>query len=257
MSEHGDAFRLDAVTFVGEGGKSVLDRISLSAQPGSSTALVGHVGGGKTTVLRLLAGLVKPSSGKVQVFGVDPSSLGYEGQRTHRMTVGYAFESTGLLGNMTLRDNIALPLAYHDVGNDGGERTRAKVFELASELEIERHLDEHPSYANGSIKKRALGARALALEPRLLLCDEPQVGLTVRQARVVARALEKRRLERGLTILIADHDGHLDPFVVTRTFYVENGRPLEAPSLRPPRDRDDSHGLERVSLTTDLIYRGS
>jgi ABC-type lipoprotein export system ATPase subunit len=257
MSDQGDSFRLDAVAFVGEGGRLVLDQLTLAGRPGTSTALVGHVGGGKTTVLRLLAGLVAPSSGKVTVFGNDPLAASYEARRAHRMNVGYAFESTGLIGNMTLGENIALPLAYHDVGHDGGTRTAARVHELACELEIERHLDELPSRANGSIKKRALVARALALAPRLVLCDEPQVGLTLRQARVVSAALERRRLGEGLTVIVADHDGHLDPFVVTRTFYMENGRPLDVPSLRPPRDRDDSPRLERISLTTDLIYRGN
>jgi ABC-type lipoprotein export system ATPase subunit len=253
VSNQDESFRLDAATFIAEGGRTVLDRLTLSAKPGTSTALVGHVGGGKTTVLRLLAGIVAPSSGRVTVFGADPLAADYEARRAHRMNVGYAFESTGLIGNMTLGENIALPLAYHDLGRDGGARTAARVLELASELEIERHLDELPSRANGSIKKRALVARALALSPRLLLCDEPQVGLTLRQARVVSAALERRRLGEGLTIVIADHDGHLDPFVVTRIFYMENGRPLDVPSLRPPRDRDDAP----ISLTTDLIYRGS
>jgi ABC-type transporter Mla maintaining outer membrane lipid asymmetry ATPase subunit MlaF len=252
-----DAFRLDAVTFLGEKGRVVLDALSLSAKPGSATALVGHVGGGKTTVLRLLAGLVAPASGKVSVFGIDPATLSYEELRAHRMRVGYAFEWTGLLGNMTLGENIALPLSYHGDGDETEARTANKVRELAEELEIDRHLDEYPAHANGSIKKRALSARALALEPKLLLCDEPQVGLTPRQARVVSAAIERRRRSRGLTVVIADHDGYIDPFVVTRTFYLENGRTRTAPSIHPPQERDESLRSDRVSLTPDIIYRGT
>ena len=118
------------------------------------------------------------------------------------------------------------------------------------------HLDEAPFRANGSVRKRALIARALAAEPKLLLCDEPQVGLTRREATLVSDAIDRRR-SKGLTVVFADHDAYLDPFVVTRTFYLENGRLLTAPSMRPPTDRADVPLAERMSLSTDLIYRGT
>jgi ABC-type lipoprotein export system ATPase subunit len=249
-----DAFRLDDVVFSSYEGRAVLDRLTLAGTPGSATALVGHVGGGKTTVLRLLAALVRPTHGSVRALGVDLAALSYEGLRAHRMKVGYAFESTGLVGNMTIGENIALMLSYH--GDDPGHAA-TKARELAEELQIDEHLDEAPFRANGSVRKRALIARALAQGPKLLLCDEPQVGLTRREASLVSDAIERRRASNGLTVVFADHDGYLDPFVVTRTFYLENGRLLTAPSIRPPTDRADVPLAERMSMSTALIYRGT
>ncbi|HKQ68680.1 MAG TPA: ATP-binding cassette domain-containing protein [Polyangiaceae bacterium] len=254
MQASSDVFRLDDVTFVGDHGRTTVSRLSLSAKPGSATALVGHVGGGKTTVLRLLAALVVPQSGSVRVFDTDLATLSYEELRRHRMRVGYSFESTGLVGNMSIGENIALPLRYHYLL---GERADEKVKELALELEIEDYLDEPCFRVNGSVRKRALTARALALEPKLLLCDEPQVGLTRREACLVSDAIDRRRLVNGLSVVFADHDGYLDPFVVSRTFYLENGRLLTAPSMRPRTDREVAPLPERLSLSTDLIYRGS
>jgi len=254
MSSAQDAFRLDSVIFSSYEGRAVLDRLTLAGTPGSATALVGHVGGGKTTVLRLLAALVRPTYGSVHVFGVDLATLSYESLRAHRMQIGYAFESTGLVGNMSIGENIALMLSYH---GHSPRRAAAKAHEVAEELQIEEHLDEAPFRANGSVRKRALIARALAAEPKLLLCDEPQVGLTRREATLVSDAIDRRRSSKGLTVVFADHDAYLDPFVVTRTFYLENGRLLTAPSMRPPTDRADVPLSERMSLSTALIYRGT
>jgi phospholipid/cholesterol/gamma-HCH transport system ATP-binding protein len=251
-----DAFRLENVTFHNDQGRAVVERLSLSGKRGSATALVGHVGGGKTTVLRLLAALIAPSSGTVRALGVDLSTLSYEGVRAHRMQVGYAFESTGLVGNMTLGENIGLALSYHDEGKVAASSTLEKVRDIAEELHIVRHLNDPPFRANGSVRKRALVARALIREPTLLLCDEPQVGLTPKEARLVSNAVERRRLRNNLTVVFADHDGYLDPFIVDRTFYLENGRLLIAPSMRPPTDRQAVPPAARISLSTDLIYRG-
>jgi len=254
MSTEEDAFRLDDVVFSSYEGRTVLNRLTLAATPGSATALVGHVGGGKTTVLRLLAALVRARYGTVRALGVDLATLSYEGLRAHRMQIGYAFESTGLVGNMTVGENIGLMLSYH---GDDARQAAVKTREIAEELQIHEHLDEAPFRANGSVRKRALIARALAIEPKLLLCDEPQVGLTRREACLVSDAIERRRRSKGLTVVFADHDGYLDPFVVTRTFYLENGQLLRAPSIRPPTDRADVPLTERMSLSTALIYRGT
>ena len=158
---------------------------------------------------------------------------------------------------MTLGENIGLALAYEDERQElpSSLPTRSKT--SPKSCASRRHLNETPFRANGSVKKRALLARALVREPELLLCDEPQVGLTPKEARLVSNAIERRRLRGGLTVVFADHDGHLDPFVIDRVVYLENGRLLLSPSLRPPTDRQAVPPGARISLSTDLIYRGS
>lgn len=234
--------------------RAVVDRVSLVAARGSATALVGHVGGGKTTLLRLLAGLVPPTSGAVRVFGEDLSTLSYEGTRAHRRRVGYVHEGAALLGNLTLGDNVGLPLLYHDAARVGRAEVERRVRALADELGLTDALSSLPHATNASFRKRALFARALVLEPSVLLCDEPQMGLVAKEARRVAEAIERRRAERAMTVVYADHDGYLDPFVADRVLYVERGRLLSRPSIVPPADLPSDDG-DRLSLPTAAIYR--
>lgn len=235
--------------------RAVVDHVSLVAAPGSATALVGHVGGGKTTLLRLLAGLAAPTAGSVRVFGEDLATLSYDGMRAHRRRVGFVHEGTGLLGNLTLGDNVGLPLLYHDAARLGRADIERRVRAIADELGLSEALASLPHRTNASFRKRALFARALVLEPKVLLCDEPQVGLTKKEARRVADAIERRRAARGMAVVYADHDGYFDPFVADRVLYVEHGRLLTRPSMQPPADlRPDDDG-ERLSLTTAAIYR--
>jgi len=254
MSSAQEAFRLNSVVFSSYEGRAVLDRLTLAGAPGSANRAGRPCRRRKDDRAAAPAALVRPTYGSVHAFGVDLATLSYESLRSHRMQIGYAFESTGLVGNMSIGENIALMLSYH---GHSPRRAASKARELAEELQIDEHLDEAPFRANGSVRKRALIARALAAEPKLLLCDEPQVGLTRREATLVSDAIERRRSSRGLTVVFADHDAYLDPFVVTRTFYLENGRLLTAPSIRPPTDRADVPLAERMSMSTALIYRGT
>ena len=91
--------------------------------------------------------------------------------------------------------------------------------------------------ADASVRKRTLVARALMLEPSLLLCDEPQVGLVAKEAQLVNEAFKRRRASRQMTVVFADHDGELDPFEVDQRWHIEEGRVLERPSVVPPLDR--------------------
>ena len=239
---------VDRVSFVDELGRAVLDGVSLHVQAGESIAIVGHNGGGKTTLLRLLAGLFAPTSGTIEVLGLDVAKASYREMARHRTRVGFVFELAGLWANRTIEENVALPLRYHGHALDPAAIQR-KVRDLAGELGIERELAIPSFRANASVRKRALVARALALEPEVLLCDEPQVGLVRKEAELVAAAMERRRSERGLGVVIADHDGYLDPYVVDRSVFLENGRLLNRPSAAPPQDRQSDPESSPASVT--------
>lgn len=237
------AVALESVTVENDLGRVVVRDVSLTVEAGESVALIGHNGGGKTTILRLAAGLGAPTSGVVRTLGVDLSTASYAERRQHHLAVGFVFELGGLLANRTVYDNVSLPLAYHRA-DASPRRVDARVRSIAAELGIADDLDTPSFRVNASVRKRALFARALVLEPRLLLCDEPQIGLTAREASKVARAVAER-VKQGMTVVFADHDGLLDPYTVDRVLYVENGQILARPSAAPPPDRDDP---ERPSM---------
>lgn len=231
---------LDRITVRDETGRAVLDGVNISVLRGEALALVGHNGGGKSTVLRLMAGMMRPTAGRVKVAGKDLSKLDYDSLREHRTRVGFVFEGGGLWANRTVRENVSLPLHYH-----AGRITdlEARVATLAEELDIVDELDRPSHRVNASVRKRALVARALVLDPLLLLCDEPQLGLVYAEARRVAKAIERRRSERGMTVVYADHDGTLDPYVATRMVYFEEGHVFDRPSAIPPPDRPSFVGV--------------
>ncbi len=231
---------LDRVTVRDEAGRAVLDGVNLSVLRGEAVALCGHNGGGKSTALRLIAGLLRPTSGRVKVGNRDLSRLGYQATREHRTQVGFVFEAGGLWANRTVRENIALPLSYHAGRVPDLEQ---RVTSLAEELDIVDELPRVSHRVNASVRKRALFARALALDPALLLCDEPQLGLVLGEARRVAKAIERRRRERGMTVVYADHDGALEPYTATRMVYFENGHVFDRPSALPPPDRPSFVGV--------------
>jgi ABC-type multidrug transport system ATPase subunit len=230
MADAAPTFSLDDVTTAPEPGHPAVEGVTLSLGEGGALALVGPNGSGKTTILRLLAGVVPPIGGRVTVFGQDLATLDYEGMRTHRTRVGLVFEAGSLLANRSIRDNIALPFEYHSPKGTSEEDVEARVASLAEEFGMREGLDAIGGTANASVARAALFARALVLEPQLLLVDEPQSSLAPRQRARIADALQRRRRDRGMTVVFADHDGALAPFLADRRLYVVRGKVYDAVS---------------------------
>jgi ABC-type lipoprotein export system ATPase subunit len=231
----GHAFEIEGVSWQDEDRNAVLADIALAVPRGAQVALVGHSGAAQTALLRLLAGVIAPNAGVVRAFGKNLAELSYEQMREHRMRIGYVFEATGLIGNLSLGDNIALPLAYHGDRELRGiplDRTD-KVKRVARELAIERYLAAPVFRVSASVRKRALVARALVREPDLLLCDEPLARLTKREAKLVSEAFERRRRARAMTVLLAGHNEDFAPFAVDELVHLERDPLSMVTSLRP------------------------
>lgn len=239
---------LEGVTVLDEHGTPALDSITLRVERGEAVALVGHSGGGKSTILRIIAGLSRPHSGRVSVLGLEVGELAYGEMRRLRTSIGYVFESGGLWGNRSVFDNIALPLLYHPVPPLSPEAVRERVEKVAGELGIRAELTQ-PSYmANASVKKRTAVARALVLSPDVLLIDEPQAGLVPREARLVSDAIERRRNERSMTVVFADNDGYLDPYYADKVVHIDHGRIVAGDLAAPEIDRAAVLGVSARSL---------
>lgn len=148
-----------------------LDGISLEVQTGEFLGIMGSSGSGKSTLLNCVASVIRPTGGQILVNGTDIRSLkGAELSDYRGRQIGYLFQNFELLENLTGRENILLPLALHKYEEKKGEQ---KLKELAEYLEIQDVLDKFPTQMSGGQKQRIAAARALIMDPHLILADEP------------------------------------------------------------------------------------
>lgn len=173
-----------------------LTAVDLTVAPGEFVSLIGPSGCGKSTLLRLIADLDTASSGRIEVFGKDPS-------RARRdQDYGIAFQQAGLLPWRTVAANIALPLEIHGIG--AAER-RARVTELTEMVGLTDFADRYPDQLSGGMQQRVAIARALAEQPRLLLMDEPFGALDEMTRERMQTELARIATETGAAVVFVTH----------------------------------------------------
>jgi putative ABC transport system ATP-binding protein len=215
----------DLVMRLPSGGRSltILDGITLDVATGELVAITGPSGSGKSTLLGLVAGLDRPSSGSIVVGGVDITRLDEDAlARFRRETLGYVFQSYHLIPTLTAVENVAVPLEIAGVPN---ALARARV--LLDDVGLGDRAHHYPVQLSGGEQQRAALARAVALDPGLLLADEPTGNLdSATGTRIIELLLELRR-RRGATLVLVTHDDalarHADRVVVLRDGRVKNG----------------------------------
>jgi putative ABC transport system ATP-binding protein len=178
-----------------------LDSVSLAVAAGEFLAVVGPSGGGKSTLLHLVAGIDRPTSGAITVGGRDLGGLG-EADLTlyRRRDVGVVFQFFNLLPHLTVSENVELPRLL-DGKRDASERAR----DLLERVDLDRRRDAHPYELSGGEMQRAAVARALVTGARLLLADEPTGNLDSKHGDEVLALMDEVRRERGVTVILATH----------------------------------------------------
>jgi putative ABC transport system ATP-binding protein len=215
----------DLVMRLPSGGRSltILDGITLDVATGELVAITGPSGSGKSTLLGLVAGLDRPSSGSIVVGGVDITRLDEDAlARFRRETLGYVFQSYHLIPTLTAVENVAVPL---EIAGASNALARARV--LLDDVGLGDRAHHYPVQLSGGEQQRAALARAVALDPGLLLADEPTGNLdSATGTRIIELLLELRR-RRGATLVLVTHDDalarHADRVVVLRDGRVKNG----------------------------------
>jgi phospholipid/cholesterol/gamma-HCH transport system ATP-binding protein len=185
-------------------GRLVVKNVSFDVLPGQIVALIGGSGCGKSTVIRTLVGLLAPASGEVRVFGEDPNALGDEQRIPLLRRIGMLFQGGALLGSLTVGDNVALPLREHTA-------LPAPVIRRIVEAKLAMvglggAAALLPSELSGGMRKRASLSRALALDPELLVCDEPSAGLDPIVAAGIDTILRQLQAELRMTVLVVTHE---------------------------------------------------
>jgi phospholipid/cholesterol/gamma-HCH transport system ATP-binding protein len=197
------AVRLDAVSKA-FGDRRVLDGVSFEVQAGRGFVILGRSGTGKSVTLRHIIGLVKPDAGRVFVNDDEISRLEGEALSRVRKQIGFLFQNAALFDSISVGENVEFPLRRHSRLSDGAIRDRARQKLAAVGLEADYH--KMPSELSGGMKKRAGLARALALDPTLLLVDEPSAGLDPITADEIDELLLNLKRNSGTTVIVVTHN---------------------------------------------------
>jgi phospholipid/cholesterol/gamma-HCH transport system ATP-binding protein len=204
------------------GSQTVLNGISVAVSRGETLAVLGRSGTGKSVLLRLIIGLEKPDSGSVLIHGQDIAGLGLDQLGRIRMKMGFLFQHSALYDSLTVPQNVAFPLLHHKKEMSKSERND-RAEELLAEVGMEGALEKMPSDISGGMQKRVGLARALALEPDILLLDEPTAGLDPISAAEIDDLVLKLKQEHHMASIIVTHDLHSAKAVADRLALLNEG----------------------------------
>ena len=205
-----------------------LNDISLEISKGDIFGVIGFSGAGKSTLIRMVNGLETPTSGKVTVNGKDVAGLKGKELRAFRKDIGMIFQHFNLLESKTVFQNIATPLQLNHVPK---AQVKERVTELLRFVELEDKIDSFPKELSGGQKQRVGIARALALNPKILLCDEATSALDPRTTDSILELLQKINSELGITILMITHQMNVIQQICNKVAVLENGRLIESGSV--------------------------
>jgi phospholipid/cholesterol/gamma-HCH transport system ATP-binding protein len=188
------------------GKKEVLKGLNFSIEEGSVAVIMGPSGTGKSTIIKLMVGLIKPTKGKIIVEGKDLTSLNKDELLELRKKIGFAFQFGALFDSMTIYENVAFPLKEHtNLTQEEIEKEVKKAIEMVG-LNPDDVLHLYPDELSGGMQKRAAIARTIILKPDIILYDEPTSGLDPIASDLISRLIVKLQKELGTTSVVISHD---------------------------------------------------
>src|SRR6201997_4465865 len=207
---------------MGESLIRAVDGISISIPSAEFVALLGTSGSGKSSLLNLIAGLDRPTSGAVIVQGKDLARLSREDLAKHRLrTVGMVFQSFNLIPSMTVIENVELPLRFAEVDRSQRDSLAREALERVG---LSRRLDHRPSELSGGEQQRTALARALINRPKLLLADEPTGNLDSRTGSEIMNLIREFNESLGMTVVMVTHERALAERHAQRLIFLADGK---------------------------------
>ena len=189
---------------VGEQRLRALDDVSLDIYPGEFACVIGRSGSGKSTLLNMMAGLEKPTRGRIRVAGRQIERMNEKELVQFRLKyVGFVFQSFNLFAMHTALDNVAMPLMYKGMAKSQRD---ARARRMLDAVGLRTHLRHRPGEMSGGQQQRVGIARALVTKPRILFADEPTGNLDFRTSREILKLIREICRERGTTLIVVTHD---------------------------------------------------
>jgi phospholipid/cholesterol/gamma-HCH transport system ATP-binding protein len=210
------------------GARPVLDGLSLDVEDGKTTVIIGRSGIGKSVLLRCITALLLPQEGSITVDGEEVLKARGRDLLRIRGKIGMLFQEGALFDSMNVYDNVAFPLVYHK--KDSRAEIDKKVLRYLGMVRMEDAVNAMPRELSGGMKRKVAIARAMILEPKYLLYDEPTAGLDPASSAVVEVMINQLREETGITSLVVTHDIDLTRYVADGIALLEEGRIMAAES---------------------------
>ncbi len=209
-TERACVLRLDDISLSFDGGPKVLDRVSIELWTGDTRIILGAAGAGKSVMLKVALGLLKPTSGSVYLFGRDVTGYSEAQWYDVRSHIGVLFQEGGLFDSLTIEENVAYPLVNRTTQSP--EAVRPQVQEALNFVELGHTMQKFPSELSGGMRRRVGIARAGISDPALLLYDSPTAGLDpITANNIMTLIIEERELRNATTAIVSHRfqDGHL------------------------------------------------
>jgi phospholipid/cholesterol/gamma-HCH transport system ATP-binding protein len=219
------------------GAQKVLRGIDLEVARGKTLTVLGQSGTGKSVMLKLLIGLQQPDSGDIEISGQNITGLPIDELNRVRKGIGFLFQSAALYDSLSVEENVAFPLRRHTEMSDVERRDR--VNELLSRVGMEETRGKMPAELSGGMKKRVGLARALALDPGIMLLDEPTAGLDPITASEINALIRELQRERNISSIVVTHDMRSVETVADRVAMLSEGEILIEGTLDELRRSDD------------------
>lgn len=201
-----------------------LNNINLDIHKGEVFGFIGYSGAGKSSLIRLVNGLEKPTEGSVVVNHVDISKLDKKQKLQHKKKIGMIFQHFNLLGSRTVYQNVALPLILSGISSEDIDK---KVTSILDYVGLRDKKDHYPSKLSGGQKQRVSIARALIADPEILLCDEATSALDPQTTVSILKLLKRINLEHGITILLVTHEMEVIQSICDRVAVMASGNIVE------------------------------
>ncbi len=203
-------------------GHEVLRGIDLSVVKSETLTVMGGSGSGKSVLLRLIAGLIKPDVGEIRIDGTDIVPLSEDEMLSIRQRMGVVFQQAALFDSMSVADNIAYPLREHTMLDEGAIQQR--IAELLEIVGLPGIQEKYPAELSGGMRKRVGIARALAMKPAMVLYDEPTSGLDPSNSKMISQLIMRVAETFGTTSIVVSHDLHWSLKISTRVALIYDGK---------------------------------